>query len=78
MPSVVRRFSSSSRKSSTVQKSAPLSRQMRRLAVAELVVVDDRPSRPREVGHRQQVVVRAAGAAVRRDERREAGVRDRR
>ena len=47
--------------------------QMRRPSVAELVVVNDRPSGARDVGDGQQIVVRAARAAVRRHERRASG-----
>ena len=42
--------------------------QVRGLAVAELVVVNDRASGVRDVGDGEQVVVRAAGPAVHRDE----------
>ena len=45
---------------------------MRAAAVAELVVVDDRPAVTRQIGQGQQVVVRGAGAAVKDDERRRA------
>src|SRR5947209_5794654 len=46
---------------------------VRRAAVPDLVVEDDRAAVSREVGHRKQVVVRRARAAVERDERRRPG-----
>src|SRR4051794_8556491 len=44
--------------------------QMRRVTVAELIVMNDRATGAREVCHRQQVVVRSAWSSVRHDERR--------
>ena len=44
--------------------------QVRRLAVSELVVEDDGPAVVREIGEREEVVVRRARPAVQRDERR--------
>ena len=47
-------------------------REVRAAAVAELVVEDDRAAVTREVADGEQVVVRRAGPAVQRDERRRA------
>src|SRR3954454_12686219 len=43
-------------------------RVVRAPAVADLVVEDDRPAVMREVGEREEVVVRCAGATVKGDE----------
>src|SRR5436305_2053657 len=47
--------------------------QMRRPSVTELVVVNDRTSRSRDVGDREQIVMRAAWPAVRGNERGDTG-----
>ena len=66
------RLCSSALKKSTVQKLASLSGRCVELAVADLVVVDDRPI-GREIGEAEDVVVRTAGSAMRDDQRRATG-----
>ena len=68
MPRAVTTARTSSTKSSTRPEGGVGVRQVGAAPAAELVVVDDRPAVPGEVGHRQAVVVRHARAAVEHDQ----------